>query len=60
MQEFIARENIKRFEAQLADCDDEEQRQAITRLIAAEQRHLSEILAGKDRPPSPRAAPLGN
>ena len=62
MQEFIARENIKRFEAQLADCTDEEQRQVILRLLEDEQRRLAEILERQSvgRAPPPTPTPLGN
>ena len=62
MQEFIARENIKRFEAQLTDCTDEEQRQVILRLLEGEQRRLAEILEGQPdgKAPAPKPTPLGN
>jgi hypothetical protein len=43
MQEFIARENITRFEQQLAAATDERQRAQIQALLDAERRHLSEI-----------------
>lgn len=43
MQEFIARENIRRFEQQLAAATDERQRAQIQALLDAERRHLSEI-----------------
>lgn len=60
MQEFIARENIKRFEAQLADCTDEDQRQVILRLLGDEQRRLAEILVPQSvgRGPPPKPTPL--
>ena len=45
MQEFIARQNIKRFEAQLAACTEDEQRQTLLRLLEAERRHLADALA---------------
>jgi len=47
VQEFIARENIRRFEAQLDACADPEQRKILSRLLEAERQHLSEALADK-------------
>ena len=49
MQEFIARENIKRFEAQLADCKDPEQREILSRLLAEERKQLVEQQGRKPR-----------
>jgi hypothetical protein len=43
VEEFIARENVRRYEAQLARCDDEEQRRVLIRLLEAERNRLSEI-----------------
>ena len=51
MQEFIARENIRRFEAQLAACSDQAQRETLSRLLAAERQHLAEALAEKRAQP---------
>lgn len=51
MQEFIARENIRRFEAQLAACTDPEQRKTLSRLLEAERAHLHEALADKQARP---------
>lgn len=42
MQEFIARENIRRFKAQLAICVDPTQRETLTRLLEAEHLRLNE------------------
>ena len=53
MQEFIARENIRRFEAQLAACTDPEKRKTLSRLLDAERQRLAEALAGKQ--PRPEA-----
>jgi rubrerythrin len=44
MQEFIARENIRRFEAQLAACTDPEQRKTLTQLLEAEKQQLAEAM----------------
>lgn len=51
MQEFIARENIRRFEAQLAACSDTEQKKVLSRLLEAERQHLAEALEGKQSRP---------
>lgn len=48
MQEFIARENIRRFEAQLAACSDPKQRETLLRLLETERQHLAEALGEKD------------
>lgn len=48
MQEFIARENIRRFEAQLANCTDPEQREILSRLLEAERLNLTQALAEKE------------
>ena len=47
MQEFIARENIRRFEARLAACVNEEQRAVLQRLLDAERQRLVDIQAAK-------------
>jgi hypothetical protein len=47
MQEFIARENIRRFEAKLSACSDPEQRETLSRLLEIERRRLAEALAEK-------------
>ena len=49
MQEFIARENIRRFKAQLADCADPAQRETLTRLLDAERRRLNEVRQQKQQ-----------
>lgn len=51
MQEFIARENIKRFEAQLAACVDPEQRKTLSRLLEEEKQNLARALAEKQARP---------
>ena len=51
MQEFIARENIRRFEAQLAACTDPERRETLSRLIEAEQQRLAQELGEKKARP---------
>jgi len=42
VKEFIARENIRRFETRLAACTDPEQRETLERLLGAERRRLKE------------------
>ena len=42
MQEFIARENVRRFEKQLADCTDPQQRQVLLQLLEAERQRLAD------------------
>ena len=49
MQEFIARENIRRFETQLAACVDPTQREILTRLLEAERLRLSEVRLQKQQ-----------
>ena len=51
MQEFIARENIRRFEAQLAACVDPEQRETLSRLLEDEKQHLAQTLVEKQARP---------
>lgn len=51
VQEFIARENIRRFEAQLAHCTDPEQRKTLSRLLEEERQHLAAALAGRAAKP---------
>ena len=41
MERFIARENIRRFKAQLADCSDEEQATTLRNLLAEEEARLA-------------------
>lgn len=43
MDEFIARENIRNFQAQLERCTDEEQRAMLVKLLQNEERHLAAI-----------------
>ena len=43
MQEFIARENIKRFRQQLENCTDAGQRATLKQLLANEQAHLERL-----------------
>jgi rubrerythrin len=47
MREFVARENIKRFEAQIAACTDPAQSKVLTRLLDEEREKLKEIRAEK-------------
>ena len=50
MEEFIARENIRRFRAQLDQCADEAQRGTLQRLLKDEESRLEEIIASRARP----------
>ena len=51
MEAFVARENIKRFEAQLAICTDSQQRETISRLLEQARVQLAEAEAQKrDQP----------
>ena len=47
MEEFLARENIKRFNSQLRSSTDEAQRATLQRLLDAEKQRLQAILDGK-------------
>ena len=47
VQEFIARENIRRFEQQLETCSDPEQRKTLCRLLETERERLAEALVNK-------------
>ena len=40
VEEFVARENIRRFLAQLDQCSDAEQRKTLSQLLEAERRRL--------------------
>lgn len=51
MQEFIARENIRRFEQQLETCSDPEQRKTLCRLLETERERLAEALVNKQPRP---------
>lgn len=48
VQEYIARENIRRFEEKLESCTDPEQRKILERLLADEQGRLKEARVEKD------------
>jgi len=43
MEEYIARENIRRFEAQLLSCADERQKEVLKGLLDQERAHLQRI-----------------
>ena len=47
MQEFVARENIKRFQSQIAACTDPAQRKVLARLLDEEREKLKDIRAEK-------------
>ena len=42
MRGFIARENVRRFQAQLDACTDPEQRKTLERLLEAEHQRLKD------------------
>lgn len=43
MERFIARENIRRFKAQLVDCTDERRSATLRKLLADEEAHLARL-----------------
>lgn len=45
----MARENIKRFEARLEACTDDEQRKILEQLLERERERLAQVQAGKRR-----------
>lgn len=47
VEEFIARENIKRFEAQLAYCTDGDQRSTLLKLLDEERARLATLRKSK-------------
>ena len=47
MREFIARENIRRFETQLAGCTDPNRRETLSRLLKNERQSLASAIAEK-------------
>jgi chromosome segregation and condensation protein ScpB len=51
VREFVARENIRRFEAQLVACTDPEQRKTLSRLLEIERQHLAQALDDKQSRP---------
>lgn len=53
MEEFIARANIRRFEAQLESSTDEVQKAEVRLLLEAERQRLHEIRQAKATPGPP-------
>ena len=47
MEEFIARENIRRFEAQLDSCNDPEQWKVLQQLLEIERQRLTHAKPSK-------------
>ncbi len=43
MERFIARENIRRFKLQLADCSDRERSATLQKLLIDEEAHLARL-----------------
>jgi len=50
MQEFVARENIKRFEAQLDASTDQKQREVLIELLEGEQPKIDTIKSPPRQP----------
>jgi hypothetical protein len=50
MEEFVARENIRRFETQLADCRDTKQQKTLEELLETERKRLAEAQSMKRGP----------
>lgn len=48
LAEFIARENIRHFEAQLLDAAHGTRKKTIRSLLYAEEHHLRDLLTGKE------------
>jgi hypothetical protein len=57
MNEFIARENIRKFEEKLAACSDPEQRKVLSLLLEAERQHLEEAIREKTAEAQQNAMP---
>lgn len=55
MEEFVARENIRRFEAQLDACTDDDRRATLLELLEAERQRLAEAQAKKHRQAAARS-----
>lgn len=49
MDEFVARENIRRFQAQLDGCADPEQRSTLVQLLESERERLAQAQGGNRR-----------
>ncbi len=49
MEEFVARENIRRFEAQLDSCTDPDRRDTLLQLLESERQRLADAQAKKRR-----------
>lgn len=49
MDEFLARENIRRFQAQLNACSDSEQRSTLVQLLESERQRLAQLQGGSRR-----------
>lgn len=47
MDAFVARENIKRFKAQLRSASDDEQRAKLRQLLEEEEQHLQQIIEAR-------------
>ena len=60
MERFIARENIRRFKAQLADCSDQERSATLRKLLAEEEALLARLEQQLHPPPEPARRPMLN
>ena len=58
MKEFVARENIKRFQAQLDSCTDQKQREVLIQLLESERRKLDAIRTFRQTPVRAKASPV--
>ena len=47
MEAFVARENIKRFKAQLRSTEDEEQKATLRKLLEEEELHLQQVIEAR-------------
>lgn len=58
MDQFVVRENIKRFKEQLKDCTDDQQKATLEQLLKEHEDHLTKTadrsLAGGSRSREPR------
>ena len=53
MQQFIANENVKRFRQQLGNSPDEQQKETLEQLLAAEEGKLKELRRIRRQFPEP-------
>ena len=56
MQQFIANENVKRFRQQLGNSPDEQRKETLEQLLAAEEGKLKELRRTRRQFPEPYRA----